>query len=150
MIIAVLCDALWHLPSVTWEHLNQRNERNPVLSSFPWKRVNLFVWVRDAPICPNRSSLFLPGRRYLIFHLIGSQTFVDVMHYCVALVTASSAVKAGDDDLLSAGQVGGPAHPVDEVCFLTAGTSVPVGSHQNHFLNHPLKSCCNLIIAFIN
>ena len=50
----------------------------------------------------------------LIFHLKGSQT----------PITASPSVKAGHDDVLSAGQVLGPAQPVAVVCLLAARTRV--------------------------
>lgn len=82
--------------------------------------------VKSGPIQPDSgSSLSLPSCRYLIFHLIGSQTLVDFVHYPIALVPTSPAIEAGYNDLLSAGQVRGPAHTVAQVCFLTARARVP-------------------------
>lgn len=60
-------------------------------------------------------EILLLSCRYLVFHLRGSEAFVDFEHQLVTLVTASSSVKAGNDDFLSAGQEGGPAYSVPGV-----------------------------------
>lgn len=73
----------------------------------------------------------LPDSGYLIFHFKCPQALVDCVHDFITLVTASPTVKAGNDDVIRAGQVCGPvqlelvAHP------LTAGAAVPAeGSEE--------------------
>lgn len=85
LITVAISDAEWHFLCVclcTHEIIQPQKQ---VWSSFmelfcETESLKLFVWVGVALTCLNCSSLSLPGCCYLIFHLIGSQTFVDCMH----------------------------------------------------------------------
>lgn len=72
-----------------------------ILSGFPGQGGGILF--KKAPTHLNGASLVLPSCCYLIFHLIGSQTFVEFMHQLVALVTAPSSIKACNNDFLCAG-----------------------------------------------
>lgn len=88
-----------------WQHNNMKNKNNsPAL---------LFIFWVFSPCCC-----------YLVFHLIGSKPFIEEVHNFISLVTTSSAIKAGDDYLLCASQVGSPVYPEAKIWFLATRPSI--------------------------
>lgn len=73
------------------------------------------------------------------------------MHNFIPLVSTSSAIKAGHNDLLSACKVSSPADPEDIIHFLTTGSCIPGKKvPQNSGINSPcilISSIWNTIIA---
>lgn len=70
----------------------------------------------------------------LIFHLICAQLFVDGVHYFITLETASSSIKAGNDDFLCAAEVRGPLQPELIVHILTPWTCIPLIHKTSPFI----------------
>lgn len=92
-----------------------------------------------------------PGCCYLIFHFICSQPSVYCMQNFIPLVSTSSAIKAGHNDLLGACKVSSPADPKRIIYFLTTGSCIPgwkepqiSGIYSPHIL---ASSIWNTIIA---
>ena len=67
----------------------------------------------------------IPHSRHLILHFKRPKALVDCVQYCIALVTASPSIEAGDDDPMWAGQVRAPVELEAIVHPLTAGAPVP-------------------------
>ena len=81
----------------------------------------------------------IPHSCHLILHFKRPKALVDCVQYCIALVTASPSIKAGDDDPMWAGQVCAPIELEAIVHPLTAGAPVPAqGSNgvNDNTVNH--------------
>lgn len=57
----------------------------------------------------------LPGDGDLVLHFVGAESFIDRVHDLVPLVSASSAIETGHDDVLRAGQIRRPVDPETKV-----------------------------------
>lgn len=80
----------------------------------------------------------LPDSCYLILHFKSPKAPVDCVHYCIALVTTSPSIKAGENDPMWTGEVRAPVELETIVHSLAAGASVP--TQHGHSGYHPMHT----------